>query len=215
MATNRDSIDATVMAIREQLIGYFKNGCIRNVITHSNIVPSSDDNPGGRRYQRHTAQLKNKMTYYFRHGGDYHPFCSTERQPDLITLHLGVLDRSVTMRAIRDGIEECLHKYLRGVHVATDNMGEKSKWRVDKSIADSNLDDLREAAKRNPQQYTEVWDNGTLSQRIITSNPIQDAVFNGPRVTTNSADAFSGLSEDSLRRVYESITSVDVGNLPF
>jgi len=105
--------EATVMAIRESLMEYFKGSCVERVITNSNVRLSSVSNGthGTFMYQRHYAAKENRCVLFI--GST--PILTVRHLPDTVILHRSVLNRSREMREISGQIEEFLDEYLSAI----------------------------------------------------------------------------------------------------
>lgn len=112
MDTNT-TIDATIMALREELMQYFKGTCIHRLTTADNISWRQARLQGGNlhRYQRDQYESKNEKILFL--GGV--PILTVKHTPDIVIFHK-TLERSEQLRAIKVGLEEFFNNFLRGVH---------------------------------------------------------------------------------------------------
>lgn len=169
METATDGVDngikATILAIRERLMAYYKSNCVQYVVPNANISATGYA-IGGRHAEQHTARLKERQIFSIRG----HVLCTVEHHPDKITLHLGTLDRSVTMREVRKGVEMFLPKYLRGVIVETDGAGNKLDWRLDRGLV---MENVKEPQSLGIMEYIDSYGlvssatSTVLSERLI------------------------------------------------
>ena len=113
------NIQTTVMAIREELMNYFKGGCVQTMVQNSPVQFSRIE--GRTRYQYEREEIRNKQPRIVNLGNA--PIMTVQKSPDKVTLHAAVLNRSPQFRAIREGLEEFLDRYLIGVTVEINEKG--------------------------------------------------------------------------------------------
>ena len=113
--TPPDKIEATVMAIRESLLEYFKGSCVKRLMT-SNIDVIRESTSGHYRFQELENEQQRRSTLYI---GDEPsvPIMSLRQSPDTLTLHLVSLDRSKELKAVREGVERFMARHLKGVKI--------------------------------------------------------------------------------------------------
>lgn len=107
------SLEATVMALREELMSYFKGSCVSRVTAKRNVqrVSLGDFRPRVYRYQRELLAKQEPCILLL--GGA--PLCSLQHAPEVITFHARVFNRSPQLRQVRRELEKFLNSYLGGV----------------------------------------------------------------------------------------------------
>lgn len=108
------ALEATVMALREEIMSFFKGSCITRVAQTEAIrtVELSEYQSRPRyAYQRQRLATQ-KPTMLFL--GDA-PILTVSKQPDTIVFHTTVLGRSPQFRAVHAELEEFVERYLRGI----------------------------------------------------------------------------------------------------
>lgn len=109
------AVDTTVMAIREDLMSYFKGDCLNRTVVSGTITwrhfPSRDHY--NHRYERLRDEKENRCKLSLR---GVHLF-TVQKLPYSITFHLNRLDRSKELQAVKAGVELFVSKHLRSVTV--------------------------------------------------------------------------------------------------
>jgi hypothetical protein len=108
-------LQTTIMAIREEIMSYFKGGCVQRLTNSDNInLRQLDTSPSNRRsynYERRRAELQQPVMLEL--AGI--PIITMQKNPDVITFHKTVLERSPQFRRIYKEVDEAIGKYLRAV----------------------------------------------------------------------------------------------------
>jgi hypothetical protein len=125
-----DDIQATIMALRQGLMQYFKGSAVDDVVRVNSLQWSSHNPHTQHRYQAEQNRFVNRLTVHLGH----HPLLTVEHEPDSICLHLGTLDRSKVMRKIKQGIVSARNSYLTSVILSTDTVGNPQDWKGDKTL---------------------------------------------------------------------------------
>lgn len=99
-ATDRARLEPTVMAMREEIMKYFRGTCVRSVVTNSNI---------------------NYNNKYLTIGCT--PFAILERQPDTLTILCVAANRSKELRFIKRSIKRFMAEFLPDVKVKESRKG--------------------------------------------------------------------------------------------
>lgn len=132
--------EATIMAVREYLMSYFKNTTDCHVKDSTNIsIGSNVQVPEDRRlhsYERHAIEMQSPRLLKIGRSN----LMSLQKNPHKVVLYTRTLNRSEEMRAVREGIEKCLEKYLRGVEVSTIQRG-SFDGSEDKELVSNNAPD--------------------------------------------------------------------------
>lgn len=108
-------IEATMMAIREYLMAYYKGSCIEQLTGDNNVrlSPVYMDLPGRRMHQRTLAKQQNHQSL---HINGVH-IATLQEMPSNLTLHNTALFRSPELREIRLKTIKFMGQYLRGVRI--------------------------------------------------------------------------------------------------
>lgn len=111
--------DETIMAIREELMEYYKGSCVSQLASHEgiSITPVRERSGGDHYYLRREEENRDPQVLYWRDT----PLFTMERQPAQLTLHTRYITKSDALRTIRAGVEDFMGKYLMGIPVATSN----------------------------------------------------------------------------------------------
>lgn len=109
----KELITPTVIAIREQLMEYFKGTCIERFTTNGSVRLRGDGSPQRYAYQRREFELALPSILWI---SDV-PILSLNRNPESILFH-STLDRSPQFRAIKGEVNKFMHNYLAGVQVS-------------------------------------------------------------------------------------------------
>lgn len=104
------TLQATIMAIREELMRYFKGTCIERLTTGSNIVRQSAMPRGRYQYQRQQAEMEYLTNILI---GSVH-ILTLKYLPDTVIIR-SCMSRSPELRKVKNGIEQFLDEYLAGV----------------------------------------------------------------------------------------------------
>jgi hypothetical protein len=109
-----DSVEPTIMAVREELMAYFTGGCVDVVTKNSGVRRVTTPQPRlPHGYQRDEQALHNRQTILLNSVG----IAVVEYKPDTIFLLEHTLHRSPQMRQLRSGIERFIQRYLPDVCV--------------------------------------------------------------------------------------------------
>lgn len=104
-------VQTTVMAIREELMNYFKGTCVERVTTDRNIRTVGLGATRGYYYLRRQTENESPRLLLI---GDV-PIATLRLSPDRVTFHRGSLSRSKQLREVYALLEEFMHDYLAGV----------------------------------------------------------------------------------------------------
>lgn len=119
-----DGIKATVMALREHLMMYYKGTCIDRFVGNTNVIMRSESQRAPYQYMR---EINRGRDMHHLDIGVYR-LLTLEKQPDTLTLHNTQLHNSPQFRAVREGILDFMGRYLRGialVEVGTKRIGKR------------------------------------------------------------------------------------------
>lgn len=110
-----DSVVPTVMALREELMAYYKGDCVQKLVHDGNIQRISLYNLHRREYQYQRREEANQDEQIVLVGKL--PVFTMHRIPDTLVLHDLVLKRSPQFREIGKALEKFMATYLQGVVV--------------------------------------------------------------------------------------------------
>lgn len=165
-----DGIEATIMAIRETLMDYFKGGCVESMAS-ARITLDHISSRTNYRYERQRSNMENGMVLSI---GPYMAF-TLSQSPDVLTIHMGTMDRGKIMRSVRQGVEEFMGKYLRGVTIKQSDYGDRAAWRYDKKL-------VQQSGVKMPnkpqQKYEEMLQFYTQGENIVMPQPLIYVDFN-------------------------------------
>lgn len=133
-----EGIEATIFAIREKLMEYFKGDCVQPVTT-GNIQLRQVNPPVNHNYERREREMT--ALAHIDMGGQN--LLLLRSHPNEVNFFDITLDRSKVMKRVRSGIELCLERYLPNVEIGHLPIGE-SYWRNDKQLVVSNSPRSRE-----------------------------------------------------------------------
>lgn len=108
------SLEATIMALREELMKYFKGSCIGRVANTDTItrLPISQYRQRPRHaYQRRQQDEAEECLLFL--GGA--PILTIRKHPNTLTFHDSVLGRSKQFQQIRSELQDFMSKYLKSV----------------------------------------------------------------------------------------------------
>ena len=110
-------VKITVIAIREVLMDYFKDGCSQKMVEYSQV--SVQPEPANVRYhfERDTENIRKRRKVLIGNA----PIMRLERDPERVTLFTGILQRSPEFREIQGHIEKFMEKYLPGIELEVHN----------------------------------------------------------------------------------------------
>lgn len=115
MGTNvdADSIEITMMGIREALMNYFKGTCIDYVTNQAgiNLVSGYSSSYNFRYEQRQRENQRFSILLL----GDTVPIFAVQKAPDKIIYYTDVLNRSKQLRQAHQMIDEFMRRYLGAV----------------------------------------------------------------------------------------------------
>ena len=106
-------IEATVMALRETLMDYFKGGFGQRVTDNQVWRRQSDRREANHNFERRRREMENLCDI----GISNVCLFSVQKCPNILTMHMNRLDRSEQLKAVREGVDNFLAKHLRGVDV--------------------------------------------------------------------------------------------------
>lgn len=114
-------IQATIMAVRESLMEYFKGTCVERFTENTNIrlVNANRGQRAEFQYLRQAAENQSPMIVLL--GGL--PIMTVQRSPERVVFHGKVLTRSPQLTQVYDGLKEFMEKYLNGVEVSHSKKG--------------------------------------------------------------------------------------------
>lgn len=106
------NIETTVMAIREEVMRYFKGGCVQRLIVNTNVkLKSHHSHNTTYQYQRQSIEDKRPMLLLIGNT----PILSLEQAPDKIIFHKGVMSRSKQLQEVMKQLEKFTKDFLSGV----------------------------------------------------------------------------------------------------
>lgn len=110
-----DNVAVTVMALREVLMEYFKGSCVQKMTKNSNVrlYDINQSTRGMTRAERWRLSFKQPSILLL----DNVPLATLGKEPDTVTIHSSVTDRSKQLREIEEGLQKFLRTYLPGVRV--------------------------------------------------------------------------------------------------
>lgn len=112
--TMKDGVDVTVMAIREQLMLYFKGTCINRFSEIAvSVERDMSDEERQYQYQRRQNNLVAKSGLYF-YGS---MIMRLERHPNRVTFYTNVFTRSICMVEVQERVKQFLETYLGSVEL--------------------------------------------------------------------------------------------------
>lgn len=115
MVTKESQLDIEhmTMAVREEIMQYFKGTCVSKVTENQNIemLPISLPSQPAYHYQRQAAARKSGMLLFIGKA----PILQLEKSPPIITFQTGVLGRSKQLRELHKQLEIFMKKYLPAV----------------------------------------------------------------------------------------------------
>lgn len=187
MDATRIGIEATTMAIREELMRYFKGSCIdRLTVDRAVRLYPLGDMHQRYQYQRRERDLHDVRAVYIGQT----KIAQVSKQPDKIKLDAPVLMRSPQFREIRKGIERFLKDYLRGVQVEYTE-GKKRSERDDTDLVNQTKPFLDER-EHNP--YQAIYEPGSITWASVS----QDLSFTSDIVYTEMGSLIEPLTPDDL-----------------
>jgi len=111
-------IQTIVMAIREELMSYFKGTCVQRLTTGSNVRMSTvGEHMENYQYVRRQAQNEQAQILWVGTA----PILTVKQAPDRIIFHLTVLNRSPQMREINKGVQKFIEQFLIGIEKEYEN----------------------------------------------------------------------------------------------
>lgn len=114
-------VKATTMAIREQLMNYFKGTCVETLTEGSPVYVTSAraNSRENFRYLRLQDEQQNPCYVML---GDL-PIMTIQKVPDRVVMSKALLTRSPQLREVYAEITDFLEKYLIGIEVEHDERG--------------------------------------------------------------------------------------------
>lgn len=108
-----NSIETTVVAIREDLMSYFKGTCVDYMTDHTGLsLNNGYASSYSFRYQR---RQRENQEFKIMVLGDRVPIFGLQKAPEKIIFYTGVLNRSKELRKVHELVDEFIRQYLRGV----------------------------------------------------------------------------------------------------
>ena len=104
-------LEITFLAVREELMQYFKDYCFDKLIARTNVSVRRTEGMYGHAYERRESENTRPSVLYI---GDV-PIASLKREPDSIIINRCIMNRSKELKAIMHKIDEFLNEFLRGV----------------------------------------------------------------------------------------------------
>ena len=124
-----DGIQSTVMAIRENIMEYYKGTCIER-LTSSNISRREVSHNYNYHYERDNYHLMDEQQLMI---GSI-PILNLKKHPEITILYGETLGRSKSFRAVNEGIEYFFAKHLDYVELVHSPEGSRSGWQGDKQL---------------------------------------------------------------------------------
>lgn len=119
MGKTDDSILATTMAIREQLMEYFKGTCVERFTDGSNVFLRELGGSSRYQYQRENTMRTRPCELML---GDL-PLLKVQKMPDKVIFYEKILTRSPQLQAVYQELQTFLDKYLGAIEVEKDQRG--------------------------------------------------------------------------------------------
>lgn len=112
-SSDRLGVEATTMAIREELMRYFKGSCVERVVENNalRLINLADFRERSYQYQR--RQLETQQPMLMQLGNV--PLMTLQHAPEKVTFHCLTFERSPQLREIKKEVEKFLDKYLMGI----------------------------------------------------------------------------------------------------
>lgn len=129
------AMDATVMAIREELMMYYKGNCVDKFV-YGNVGLESLENTvrGEHRYLRRENEIHQPTMLTLGRN----PIMKLHKMPNELVFNELILQRSPEFTEVYARIEKFMHKYLRGVRIKANK--EPVAWnRTTKANADHDI----------------------------------------------------------------------------
>lgn len=105
-------LESTIMAIREELMNYFKGSCVERFTTNRNVKLNGLSNYVRFDYQRRECDRMQQVKIL---SVGSLPLMRVSKSPFKVTFHTAVLNRSPQLRAVRQGVEDFLDEFLPSV----------------------------------------------------------------------------------------------------
>lgn len=125
--TTNDAVQATVMAIRERLMGYYKG--TERLLPGDIVSLHTVRQQYSYHFERDHAQLADERLLLI----DGLPLMNLTREPQVATFY-ATFDRSRSFRAVREGVERFMQKFLPGVEIAQSSEGDSTGWQGDRKL---------------------------------------------------------------------------------
>lgn len=118
------NVQATIMAVREEIMRYYKDTCVERVTSNRNINRRilGDYMPGRPRYQYQREEQQRKDAQLLLIG--QYPIAVLKKLPDHLLYLNHVLSMSPALEEVGKAMRNMMSKYLKGV-VTEDNVGNK------------------------------------------------------------------------------------------
>lgn len=117
MSDEEIAIETTLMAMREQIMEFFKGTCVKRVTKNSNVKLTSCERNGGYLYNRIAEESANAKVLLL---GDV-PIMTMRLNPHVATIHTKPLQRSKQLRQIKELLEKFFDEYLPGIERRENN----------------------------------------------------------------------------------------------
>jgi hypothetical protein len=105
------AIQTTVMAIREEIMQYFKGSCIEKLTENTNVRLVFKDQRSNYFYERRDAENRQPALIFI--GGV--PVLGVQHAPDKITFYTGTLKRSKQLAQVMVELEKFTKDYLGAI----------------------------------------------------------------------------------------------------
>lgn len=112
MTDYKQALETTVMAIREELMTYYKGDCVSR-FTRTNVRCYDRRSDFNHLFERREEELHNEKWLMI----NGQAILKLSANPDRLSLCENVLDRSATLRDVKKAVLEFMHKYLQGVTI--------------------------------------------------------------------------------------------------
>lgn len=175
-----EGIEATVMNIREALMGYYKGTCVDTLTTSGNIRLVKDYRISGRQhlYERRELELADKNILLI---GDLKIFTLTHNPNKLV--FYSVLDRSPQLLEVKKGIEAFVDEFLMGVEKVYIT---KPKADVTKLVDDTELvSQTRIRTTEEQKQHNQYLSYEQMITRITPLQMRRPSAMWSTSITTN------------------------------
>lgn len=210
------NIQATIMAIREEVMRYYKDTCIERVTSNRNVNRRYlgdyiNDRPPYQ-YQRELRQRQDAQLLLI---GQF-PIAVLRKQPDQLMYVKHVLKMSPGLKQVDEGLHDLIERYLRGV-VTSDNKGktiaEGVVYQIPPFVSDKELftteprvDNIDLPGFIRFEGHALSWDADPTEGQYITytstSNAHPPVRVNSPRpLTEEELNQYMGMSGHQVQGI--------------